>query len=112
MLWAPPLFAGRPLRQIGKQLGLPASTRHGVEDQTSGDREKRHHHQPHRQDRGRQPRHQAGFQIRKQDRDREADRDQRQRDAERGEKTQRALGAIEPKDREQDAEAVAPGVEL
>src|SRR5262245_1560257 len=45
-----PVFAGPPLRQIGKQPHLSPSARHGVKNEAAGDHQKCKQHQRARQD--------------------------------------------------------------
>src|SRR5262245_12140821 len=86
------------LLQIGQELDLTPAARDGVEDEPIGDRQEREQHQPGRQDRGREARHQAGLDEGDEDRDGETNRQGSKRNPDGGEERERPLGAREPYD--------------
>ena len=100
------------LGQIGQQLHFAAAARHRVEHQPRRHRQHRHDHQAHRQHRGRQPRDEAFLEIGDDDRDREADRNQHQENADRREEPQRLFRPVKFQDGAENPKPVAPGVEL
>src|ERR1700737_1244482 len=104
--------ARRPLLQIGDQLGFTPAAGHGIEHKARDEREEGQEHEARGQDCSRNPRHDALLEKRHKNRNREHDRNGRQGDTDRREEYQRTLRSIEPHDRREDAQPIAPGVQL
>jgi len=100
------------MREIGEPPHLAPAANHRIENEPGEPVEEGEDHQPGRQDRGRQPRHQVGVHVGDAERDREDHRQRRQQRADPAEEQHRPLDAVERDDRAQDAPAVRIGAEL
>src|SRR5262249_27855525 len=107
-----PLLAGRRLLEIGDQLGLAAAARHRIEHEARDDRKRRQQHQAGGENCRRNTRHDAQLEISHEDRNRQANGNDRERNAEPGEKSERPLRAVKTDDGGEDLQAIAPGAEL
>jgi hypothetical protein len=105
-------LARRTLGEIGQQLDFAPAPRHCVEHETAGNCKSGDDHQSRRQHSGRQARNDAFAQIGEKDGNGEPDRHDRQRNADPGKEPERALGTVQLDDGAEDADAVAPSVEL